>query len=156
MIVPPTKQARATHSPAQPENTNMQLVIQCIYMALLYQITPYHVSTHGWSQLPPFIAMEIRRVVVAIEEPVIGATHSPKPQQEGLPTAPPKHTPPIVRPKPSFEPFFSMVRIHTLSPHDREQYGYTTQVFPCVTRISCWWRYKISKKCTQLYKMVMK
>ena len=38
--------------------------------------------------LTPFILMGTRYGVVAIELPAVGATHSPKPQGEGLPTAP--------------------------------------------------------------------
>ena len=59
-------------------------------MALLYQTSLCRVSTHGWALLTPFILMGTRYGVVAIELPPVGATHSPKPQGEGLPTAPPQ------------------------------------------------------------------
>ena len=67
-------------------------------MALPYKTTLDRVSTHGWALLTPFILMGTRYGVVAIELPAVGATHSPKPQGEGLPTAPPKHTSPIALP----------------------------------------------------------
>ena len=57
-------------------------------MALLYQTSLCRVSTHGWALLTPFILMGTRYGVVAIELLAVGATHSPKPQGEGLPTAP--------------------------------------------------------------------
>ena len=59
-------------------------------MALLYQTSLCRVSTHGWALLTPFILMGTRYGVVAIEPLAVGATHSPKPQGEGLPTAPPQ------------------------------------------------------------------
>ena len=59
-------------------------------MALPYKTTFDRVSTHGWALLTPFILMGTRYGVVAIELPAVGATHSPKPQGEGLPTAPPQ------------------------------------------------------------------
>ena len=57
-------------------------------MAIPYKTTLDRVSTHGWALLTPFILMGTRYGVVAIELPAVGATHSPKPQGEGLPTAP--------------------------------------------------------------------
>ena len=59
-------------------------------MALLYETSLCRVITHGWALLTPFILMGTRYGVVAIELPAVGATHSPKPQGEGLPTAPPQ------------------------------------------------------------------
>ena len=59
-------------------------------MALLYETSLCRVITHGWALLTPFILMGTRYGVVAIELPAVGATHSPKPQGEGLPTAPTK------------------------------------------------------------------
>ena len=59
-------------------------------MALLYQTSLCRVSIHGWALLTPFILMGTRYGAVAIELLAIGATHSPKPQGEGLPTAPPQ------------------------------------------------------------------
>ena len=64
--------------------------MQCNYMALPYKTTLDRVSTHGWALLTPFIPMGTCYGVVAIELPAVGATHSPKPQGEGLPTAPPQ------------------------------------------------------------------
>ena len=60
-------------------------------MASLYQTSLCRVSIHGWALLAPFTLMGTRYYgVVAIELPPIEATHSPKPQGEGLPTAPPQ------------------------------------------------------------------
>ena len=64
--------------------------MQCNYMAIPYKTTLDRVSTHGWALLTPFILMGTRYGVVAIELLAVGATHSPKPQGEGLPTAPPQ------------------------------------------------------------------
>ena len=46
-------------------------------MALLYQTSLCRVSTYGWALLTPFILMETRYGVVAIELLAVGATHSP-------------------------------------------------------------------------------